>query len=175
MGRALAGALEQNKYDIIGTSRDPDTVENQIPGIRYEQLNLNDDKSIKDLIKKVGWVDILINNGGYSQIGTCEDITFDRIAARFDTNFFGAVKLIQGFLPKMREKRKGFIINISSLSGRVSIPFNSIYSASKHALEGFTKALRNEVGSFGIKVNIPPLPSLTVSKLQVGKNFSIFI
>jgi short-subunit dehydrogenase len=152
IGKAIAKALLNLGYIVIGTSRDPENIKYKIEGLEYVKLDLNDEQSIEDCIEKIGRVDVLINNVGQSQIGAAEELSLEEIKKMFQTNLLGTIKLTQGFLPEMRKKRSGLIINIGSLVGRFAIPFQSIHAASKSALAAFSWSLRNEVMSYGVKV-----------------------
>jgi short-subunit dehydrogenase len=159
IGKAIAHALIDLDYEVIGTSRVPDEIpkDNRIPGLNYYALEMADYSSIDQLVGKVGDVDILINNAGASQIGPVEEAPMSLVTSLFQINLFGIIYLTQKFLPKMREKKGGYIINISSMAGRMVVPFSSIYAATKHGLDGYSKGLRNEVQGFGIKIiNICP-------------------
>jgi NAD(P)-dependent dehydrogenase (short-subunit alcohol dehydrogenase family) len=120
------------------------------------QLDVTDDKSVKDAINiiaaKQRRIDVVVNNAGYGSTGAVEDFSIDEIKAQFETNFFGAVRVIQSVLPLMREQRCGIIVNISSIGGRVAFPFSPSYASTKFALEGLSEALQYEVDQFGIKV-----------------------
>lgn len=152
IGKAIAKALLDLGYTVIGTSRDPENIKVKVEGLEYVKLDLNDEQSIEDCIKKIGSVDILINNVGQSQIGPAEELPLEKIKQMFQINLLGMIKITQGFLPEMRKKRKGMIINIGSLVGRFAIPFQSIHAASKSALAAFSWSLRNEVMDYGVKV-----------------------
>jgi len=152
IGKAIAKALLNLGYTVIGTSRDPEDIKDKIGGVEYVKLNLNDEKSIDDCIKKIGSVDVLINNAGQSQIGPVEELPLEKIKKMFQINLFGMIKLTQAFLPEMRKKRRGMIINIGSLVGKFAIPFQASHVASKSALAGFSWSLRNEVMNYGVKV-----------------------
>lgn len=152
IGKAIAISLHNAGYNIIATSRNPEQIEQKIDGIEYIQLDLLDEKSIDKCIQNAGYVDILINNAGQSQIGAAEEIPLDKFKEIFQINLFGIIKLTQGFLPGMIENGDGFIINIGSLAGTFAIPFQSSYVASKAGLSGFTWSLRNEVMNYGVRV-----------------------
>jgi len=152
IGKAIAKALLNLGYTVIGTSRDPEDIKDKIGGVEYVKLDLNDEKSIDDCIKKIGSVDVLINNAGQSQIGPVEELPLEKIKKMFQINLFGMIKLTQAFLPEMRKKRRGMIINIGSLVGKFAIPFQASHVASKSALAGFSWSLRNEVMNYGVKV-----------------------
>lgn len=113
--------------------------------------------AVADIVKTHGRIDVLVNNAGYALGGFAEDIELEELRAQFDTNFFGQVALTRAVLPVMRKQRignglAGHIIMVSSISGLVSNPVTSSYSASKHALEGWTESLRLETLGLGIKV-----------------------
>lgn len=152
IGRAVAKALNSLGYWVVGTSRDPGKIEDRIEGVEYIKLDLNDDNSIAECARSVGAVDILINNAGQSQIGPAEELPLKKIRRNFQVNLFGMIQLTQAFLPGMRKRGKGFVINIGSLAGKFAVPFQSSYVASKFALAGFSWTLRNEVMKYGIKV-----------------------
>jgi short-subunit dehydrogenase len=152
IGEAIARALSRNGYKVIGTYLPAENIEEPIDGVDYIKLDLNDLKSVKACIEKIRDVDILINNAGQSQIGPAEEYPIDRSEELFQTNLFGAMRLILGFLPGMRERRKGVIMNIGSMAGEFAVPFQSVYVATKFALAGYTWALRNEVMKFGIRI-----------------------
>ena len=120
------------------------------------QLDVTDDKSVKDAINiiadKQGRIDLVVNNAGYGSTGAVEDFSIDEIKAQFETNFFGAIRVIQSVLPLMRKQRTGIIVNISSIGGRIAFPFSPSYASTKFALEGLSEALQYEVDQFGIKV-----------------------
>jgi NAD(P)-dependent dehydrogenase (short-subunit alcohol dehydrogenase family) len=108
--------------------------------------------SVAEIVRDHGRIDVLVNNAGYALGGFAEDIQLDELRSQFDTNFFGHVALTRALLPTMRAQKSGHIIMISSISGLVSNPVTSSYSASKHALEGWTESLRLELMALGIKV-----------------------
>src|SRR5262249_40993668 len=95
---------------------------------------------------------VLVNNAGYSQSGAVEAVPLARVRAQFETNVFGLVRLTQLVLPKMREKRWGRIINVSSMGGRLVFPGGGFYHATKYAVEAISDALRFELRGFGIAV-----------------------
>ncbi|HXY49256.1 MAG TPA: SDR family oxidoreductase [Terriglobales bacterium] len=125
-------------------------------GIDVRRLDVTEFASLPGFIEGVlrdhGRVDVLVNNAGFAVAGFVEDLKLEEIRLQFETNFFGTVALTKAVLPAMRAQRSGHIIMVSSVSGLHGSPIVSSYSASKHALEGWSESLRLEVRSLGIKV-----------------------
>jgi NAD(P)-dependent dehydrogenase (short-subunit alcohol dehydrogenase family) len=120
------------------------------------QLDVTEDKSVKDavdtILGKRGRIDVVVNNAGYDVFGAVEDLSVEELKAQFETNFFGAIRVMKAVLPTMRKQRRGTIVNVSSVGGLVGIPLNSAYISSKFALEGFSESMQYELEEFGIKV-----------------------
>ncbi len=156
-GRATARLLAQRGHRVFGTSRNPAGAEKS-PNVELVALDVQSDASVAACVKSVldqaGRLDVLINNAGYELGGALEEISLDEARAQFETNFFGVARATKAVLPAMRRQQRGQIINISSLAGVAPIPFMGMYSASKHALEGYTEALRHEVQPFGIRISL---------------------
>ncbi len=152
IGKAIANTLSINGYKVTGTCQTPSKIKERIVGVKYIQLDLNDKYSIVNSIEAAGDIDILINNAGICQFGPAEEIPVDKYRELFEVNFFGLIQLTQAFIPAMRKKKHGFIINIGSLADQFPIPFQSGYVASKYALFGFSWSLRMELLKYGIKV-----------------------
>jgi NAD(P)-dependent dehydrogenase (short-subunit alcohol dehydrogenase family) len=104
------------------------------------------------VVRDLGRLDVLVNNAGFAVAGFAEDIKLEELRHQFDTNFFGAVAMTRAALPTMRRQRSGHIIQVSSIAGLHGSVTVSSYSASKHALEGWSESLRLEVNSLGIKI-----------------------
>jgi len=119
-------------------------------------LNVDNCQSVKKTIQKIldksKQIDILVNNAGYGLFGALEDISIGAIKKQFETNLFGAVRTIKEILPIMRKQRNGIIINVSSISGIVGFPAQSVYVSTKFALEGVSEAISYELEQYGIKV-----------------------
>ena len=122
------------------------------------QLDVNDDKSVKDAIAKIVTekerIDVLVNNAGYGLFGSIEDVSIEEMKAQFETNFFGVMRVTQLVLPIMRKQKSGTIVNVSSVGGRISLPVLSAYNSTKFALEGLSESMSYELEPFGIKVII---------------------
>ena len=120
------------------------------------KLDVNNDKSVIDAIDRIieekKRIDVTINNAGYALVGAFEETSKDDIIAQFETNFFGAIRVMQAVIPIMRKQRSGKIVNITSMGGRIAIPLDSIYHATKFALEGLSESIQYELEPFGIKV-----------------------
>jgi len=120
------------------------------------QIDVTNFAAIPELVEQVvrdfGRVDVLVNNAGFVVAGFAEDLRLEELRSQFETNFFGAVALTKAVLPVMRRQRSGHIVQISSITGLHGAATVSSYSASKHALEGWSESLRFEVNALGIKV-----------------------
>jgi len=127
------------------------------------ELDVTDDtsveKAVADIIKNVGRVDVLVNNAGVMNIGITEGFTLEQVQRQFDVNFFGAVRMNRAVLPHMRKQGDGLLVQISSLAGRVVLPFFGIYNASKFAVEAMSEAYRYDLSGWGIdSVIVEPGP-----------------
>ncbi|MFL6344053.1 MAG: SDR family oxidoreductase, partial [Nitrososphaeraceae archaeon] len=156
--------MARNGYNTYATMRKIEGKTNQITDIaknenlplKVLQLDVDNDKSVLDAINRIvteyGSIDVIVNNAGYALVGALEQTSMEEIKAQFETNFFGAVRVMQAVIPAMREQRSGKIINITSIGGRIAIPLDSIYHATKFALEGLSESIQHELEPFGIKV-----------------------
>lgn len=153
IGKACFEYLTSLGFMVYGTSRRANGQESQILN-----MDVTDTDSISNtvhtLIDKHGRIDVLINNAGISVVGAAEETNEQDARQQIETNFWGVVHVINSVLPHMRRQKRGHMINISSLAGLFAIPYQAFYSASKHALEGYTEALRMEVRQFGIRVSL---------------------
>src|SRR5207237_3332245 len=109
-------------------------------------------RCVAEIEKAKGRIDVLVNNAGVGELSTVERSSEELVQATFETNFFGPLRLIQAVLPAMRERKNGTIVNVSSIAGRIAVPGQSMYSASKFALEALSEALAIEVRAFNIRV-----------------------
>lgn len=154
-GRAIADALHRRGYRVFGTSRNPAAAA-EVDGPALIEMDVDSDASVHDgvagVLHQAGHIDVLVNNAGLGYAGALEDTTVDEACRQFETNFFGMHRLCRVVLPQMRARGGGRIVNMSSLAGLVTVPFQGMYCASKHAVEAYTQALRMEVKPFGIHV-----------------------
>lgn len=156
IGKTLAETLHARGYQVFGTSRTPATLQSG----KFEMLPLDvtDDESVvacvAQVLQRAGRLDVLINNAGYDLYAAAQDTDFADYLGQMETNLWGAVRMTNAVLPTMQTQRSGRIINMSSLGGRLALPFNSAYSASKFALEGYSESLRYELLPANIFVSL---------------------
>jgi NADP-dependent 3-hydroxy acid dehydrogenase YdfG len=146
IGHAVALALADAGHNVIAAARRRDHLDALTAKRRSMTpltLDVTSDASVAAAMEQLNGrrIDVLVNNAGYAEVGPIEDVPAERITAQFETNVTGAVRMIQAVLPGMRKRRVGRIVNVSSVAGRVALPFMGIYSASKFALEGLSDAL----------------------------------
>lgn len=154
IGYATAKVLQSAGYRVYGTSRRAGAA--RPDGVTMLTCDVTDDRSVAELVDKVladaGRIDLLVNNAGIGVIGGAEESSVAQAQALFDVNVFGTMRVTKAVLPDMRLQGKGRIINMSSVLGLIPSPYNAIYSASKHAIEGYSESLDHELRAFGIRV-----------------------
>mgnify|MGYP001000907183 CR=1 FL=1 len=164
IGRATAVQLAGQGHHVIAAARNLTALE-QIKRtakgkVDVLALDVTSQESVDAAKREVGsllgqaGLDVLINNAGYALTGPLEQVSDADLKAQYETNVFGPMRMIRAFLPGMRERRRGRIINISSVVGRLALPFFGPYNSTKHAIEALSDALRNELRPFGIEVVI---------------------
>lgn len=159
IGRATAYAFLDEEWRVYATARNPADIETLgDAGCDIGTIDVRNPDDVERVIDRIideeGRIDALVNNAGYGQHGPLEDIDDERLAKQFDVNVFGPHRLVREVLPHMREREDGAIINVSSIAGRIAAPGMGPYSASKHAMEGYSDSLRREVDRFGIGVSV---------------------
>jgi NAD(P)-dependent dehydrogenase (short-subunit alcohol dehydrogenase family) len=162
IGKACAERLFARGCRVYGTSRQAPRalaearMSDLAPMLRMIPLDVTSDASVDAAVGVVvaceGRIDAVVNNAGFGVAGAAELTTIEEAREQFETNFFGTVRVCRAVLPVMRQQGSGRILNVSSIAGRIGIPFQAFYSASKFAIEGFSEALRMEVAPFGVKV-----------------------
>jgi NAD(P)-dependent dehydrogenase (short-subunit alcohol dehydrogenase family) len=162
LGRAAAILLAERGYRVVAAGRSAakraelDAMAHQ-KKLSLESLEMDvcEDESVRRAVMsvytKAGAIDVLINNAGVSYVACVEDMRMEDWRRQFEINFFGVLRVTQAVMPGMRERRSGRIIMMSSASGLVTPPTQGAYSASKHALEGLSNALRHELYPFGVE------------------------
>jgi NAD(P)-dependent dehydrogenase (short-subunit alcohol dehydrogenase family) len=159
IGKSIGEFLHQKGFVVYGTSRNPERVLNSV--FPLVALDVRDTDSIHTAVAKViavsGRLDVVINNAGVGITGPLEEIPMHEIKNNFEINFFGPIEVMKVVLPQMRLQKSGLIINITSIAAYMGLPYRSVYSASKGALELITEGLRMEVKSFGVHItNVAP-------------------
>ena len=182
IGRSTAITLAKNDYTVFATMRSLERGE-KLRGIAQElnleikavELDVSDTDSvnqgINEILNQTDQIDILINNAGVGSNAVIEDVDIESDKSVFETNFWGVVRCIQAVLPTMRQQKSGHIIQVSSIAGRVGLPAQPIYSASKWALEGLSENLAHDLSSFGVRVSIIE-PGVTRTAI-LGKNNTV--
>jgi NAD(P)-dependent dehydrogenase (short-subunit alcohol dehydrogenase family) len=155
IGEATAKRLAMSGYKVYGTSRRGA----QAGGRSFEMLPLDvtSDESVEAVVKEVlrldGRIDLLVNNAGFSVAPAgAEESSMEQARSIFDTNFFGIVRMTRAVVPHMRHQGAGRIINIGSILGFLPRPYNALYAATKHAIEGYSESLDHELRTRGIRV-----------------------
>ncbi|MBB2930449.1 NAD(P)-dependent dehydrogenase (short-subunit alcohol dehydrogenase family) [Paraburkholderia silvatlantica] len=159
-GRALAQEALAAGHKVVGTVRSAEAKR------EFESLSANAafarvldvtdfdaiDGIVEEIEASVGPVDVLVNNAGYGHEGVMEESPLAEMRRQFDVNVFGAVAMMKAVLPFMRARRRGHILNITSMGGYITMPGITYYCGSKFALEGISEALGKEVKAFGVAV-----------------------
>ncbi|NHM01580.1 SDR family oxidoreductase [Flavobacterium difficile] len=159
IGKAIGEFLLEKGFVVYGTSRNASAISNS--NINLVDLDVRNPDSIKACVSKIieleGKIDVLINNAGVGITGPLEEIPLEEIKNNFETNVFGPIETMKAVLPQMRLQKSGLIINITSIAGYMGLPFRSVYSSSKGALELITESLRMETKAFGVQItNVAP-------------------
>ena len=177
IGRATAERLAGAGHTVYATARKLEAVADlEAKGCRTLALDVNDEESMRAAVTAVeeadGPVGALVNNAGYSQSGAVESVNLDDIRAQFETNVFGLIRMCQLVLPGMREARRGRIVNVGSMGGKLTFPGGGIYHATKYSVEALSDAMRFEVKGFGVDVVLIE-PGLIVSDFASAATASI--
>jgi NAD(P)-dependent dehydrogenase (short-subunit alcohol dehydrogenase family) len=151
LGRATARELARRGHRVIATARDVKTLADLDVAARIP-LDVTDDASVRRAAQEAGQVDVLINNAAEIFEAPLETAPMDEVKRLYDINLFGTIRAIQAFVPAMRERGSGTIVNVSSVVARVAFPLTSIYCSTKWALEGLSESLRIELEHFGVRV-----------------------
>jgi len=167
LGHAMAELLVADGWTVFGTSREPENYSTH--GWEMIELDVTDDGSVRacvaQVMERAGRIDALVNNAGYGLSAFAEEPTVEEVRAQFDTNYLGVHRMCRAVLPIMRAQGHGHIVNISSLSGLFGTPPSAHYAATKHALEGYSDAMKYEVAPFGVQVAVVE-PGITRSSFR---------
>ncbi len=179
-GLLTTRSLLEEGYTVFATMRDPDGKNAAIaaeinafaagqPGTAHIlDLDVTSDASVEEAIQQAldleGWIDVVVNNAGYGSGGYAETFTMDQFKHIFDVNVFGVQRVNRAVLPSMRARGSGLILYVSSVMGRIVLPYAASYTATKYALEGLAETYRYELGGLGID-------SVVVEPGGFGTNF----
>jgi short-subunit dehydrogenase len=159
IGKETAKTLIAEGHCVYAAARRIEKMDDLVKlGAKSIKMDITVDTDIVNAVNTVleeeGKIDVLVNNAGYAIYGAMEDTTLEDARRQFEVNIFGLARITQLVLPNMRKQNSGIIINMSSMGGKMYIPFGSWYHGTKHALEGWSDCLRTELKDFGIKVVI---------------------
>lgn len=160
IGRETAKYFQSKGWNVIATMRNPETESelNQLADVLVTKLDVLDldsiQKAVTTGIQKFGGIDVLLNNAGYGAYGPLESFSRDRILRQFNTNVIGLLDVTRAVLPHFRKHKRGIIINVSSMGGKMTFPLGSLYHGTKFAVEGISESLRYEIEQFGGMVKI---------------------
>ncbi len=163
LGLTLVKKLLQENYCVVATTRSAKSLIEEIGNTSEVflpiEVNLTDDHEVKAAVEKAiahfGKIDVVVNNAGYGQIGTLEELSDEEARANFDVNVFGSLNVIRNVMPYLRQQKSGAIFNISSVGGLFGgFAGWGIYCATKFAVAGFTEALAEEVKAFGVSATV---------------------
>ncbi|KGE02165.1 oxidoreductase [Rhizobium sp. YS-1r] len=158
-GLAIATAASTAGHAVIGAARSNaarTSLAESLPSLIPVELDVTEFDKISGVVDQVekdhGPVDVLINNAGYGHEGVLEESPLEEMRRQFDVNAFGAVAVAKAFLPRFRERRRGFIVNVTSMGGMITMPGIAYYCGSKFALQGISEVMRSEMAQFGVHV-----------------------
>ncbi|MFK8043397.1 SDR family oxidoreductase [Congregibacter sp.] len=161
IGRAAAILLASKQHKVFAAGRDKDALAELNAGyenITALEMDVTDADSVSAAAAKVfealdgNAPDVLVNNAGYAAVGPLEAVSDDEWERQFKTNVLGLVRVTRAFVTGMRERRRGRIVNVSSVAGRVTLPFFGPYNSTKHAVESISDSLRHELRPHGVEV-----------------------
>lgn len=154
IGRACVDQLHDANWVVIGASR------RSTPGVKWQEITMDvdDDNSVRESVDTViaehGRIDAVVTSAGWGLAGAAEHTSIDEAKAQLETNFWGTVRVIHAVLPLFREQKGGRVVAMSSIGGLIGLPYQSFYSASKFALEGYCESLAYEVHPYNIHVTL---------------------
>ncbi len=160
IGKATASYFLREGWNVAAAMRSPAKTDDWAKEAMLicPRLDVTDPDTITaaiaETVNEFGRIDVLVNNAGYGLTGPLESLSPEQIRRQYDTNVFGLIAVTQAVLPTMREQRSGMIVNVSSIGGRLALPFCSVYHSTKWAVEGLSESLRFELRPFGIGVRI---------------------
>ena len=160
IGNETAKLFQTKNWKVAATMRSPEKASDlkNIVDVECIRLDVTDQDSVREGIEsaldRFGRIDAIVNNAGFAVVGPFEAATDEQIEHEFQTNVFGVMFMCREILPIFRKQKRGTIVNVASMGGRITFPLYSIYHATKWAVEGFSEALQYEVRDFNIKIKI---------------------
>lgn len=160
IGKETARLFQSKNWRVAATMRSPEKAEDlrRIADVECFRLDVTDPDSIRTAIasafERFGRIDAVVNNAGYGLVGAFEATNDEQIRRQFETNVFGLMNVTREILPYFREERRGIIVNVASVGGRITFPLYSLYHATKWAVEGFSESLQYELEQFNVRVKI---------------------
>lgn len=163
LGLTLVKKLLQSGYQVVATTRNTQSLIDEVGPVSETflplEVNLTDNNNVKNAVESsiahFGKIDVVVNNAGYGQIGTLEELTDEEARENFDVNVFGSLNVIRNVMPYLRNQKSGSIFNISSVGGLFGgFAGWGVYCSTKFAVAGFTEALAEEAKAFGVNVTV---------------------
>lgn len=157
LGKATVKLFQSKGWNVIATMRNPEkeTELTKLENVTVLKLDVTNPAQIQETVNKaieLHSIDVVLNNAGYGLIGPLETVTSEQLTRQFETNVFGTIRVTQAFIPHFREKKNGLFVTTTSIAGLIGLPLNSIYNATKWALEGWSEGLAFELNELGIRV-----------------------
>ncbi|MFQ3680519.1 MAG: SDR family oxidoreductase [Pseudanabaenaceae cyanobacterium] len=160
IGQATVVRFQQQGWQVAATMRQPDRAQDlaALPNVRCLALDVGDrlsvERAVQETLATFGDLDAVVNNAGFGTVGPLEAASEADLQRQFDTNVFGVVRVMQAVLPHFRDRRRGTIINVSSVGGRLAFPMYSLYHGTKWAVEGLSESAQFELRPFNIRVKL---------------------
>ena len=160
IGRATAELFQRNGWQVAATMRNPDAGQElaKLDNVLVAKLDVTDQGSIRSAVTaaadRFGGIDVLVNNAGYGVYGVLEATPVESMRQQFETNVIGLLAVTSAVVPGFRQRRGGVIVNVSSIAGRLTLPFGALYCGSKFAVEGISEALSYEMREIGVRVKL---------------------
>jgi NAD(P)-dependent dehydrogenase (short-subunit alcohol dehydrogenase family) len=172
IGRATAVELMKRGHEVVATARRPEVLDDLDVTMRLA-LDVTSDASIAAAVAAAGEIDILVNNAGIGVGGPVEQVPLAEAQAMFDTNVWGPARMVQAVAPGMRERSRGWIVNVTSLAGRAVAPLGGYYAASKWALEALSEAMDAELRHWNIRTIVIEPGYIDTPMLQKEAGFEL--
>jgi short-subunit dehydrogenase len=160
IGKATADLFLSKGWNVVATMRSPEkqrdfTLSDKLLVLPLDVTNKSSiSKAIAEAITHFNKIDVVVNNAGFGLLGPLENATDEQIKTQFDTNLIGLIHVTKEFIPHFKGFNGGTFINISSMLGKITLPFFSLYASSKFAVEGFSEALRYELHDYNVKIKL---------------------